>query len=66
MRVITPVLKSVGFLLKTMDQQEQGNTITLRVTDEFFGYETVTYAVGGRKDDGVRVALSAVELNRGS
>ena len=58
------MLKSGGFLLKIADQPEEGNTIALRAGDDFLGYETATYAVEARKDGGVRVALTGVDLNR--
>jgi hypothetical protein len=64
-RVISPVLKSGRFILKTAEQQEEGNTITLRAGDEFQGYETATYAVGRHPQGGVRVALTDVILNKG-
>jgi hypothetical protein len=63
-RVITAKLKSGGFLMKTTEQKEEGNNITLRAGDEFLGYETATYSVTARKDAGIRVALAAVEFNQ--
>ena len=63
-RVITPMLKSGGFPLKIADRQEAGNMIALRAGDDFLGYETAAYAVEARKDGGVRVALTGVDLNR--
>lgn len=65
-RVVTPILKSGGFLLKTTEQQESGNTITLTAGDEFQGYETAIYAVGAQRAGGVRIALQEVTLERGS
>lgn len=62
--MITPKLKSGGFLLKRAEQQESGNTITLRAEDEFLGYETATYGVEARTEGGVRVRLIGVEFNR--
>lgn len=63
-RVVTPLLKSGGFLLKATEQQEEGNTITLRAGDEFQGYETAIYGVGAHKKGGVQIALTEVTLNR--
>ena len=54
-RVITPKLKSGGFLLKRAEQHESGNTITLRAGDEFLGYETAPYGVEARAEGGVGV-----------
>jgi hypothetical protein len=62
--VITPKLKSGGFLLKKVERQESGNTITLRAGDEFLGYETALYGVEARKDGGIRVALTGVDFDR--
>lgn len=63
-RVITPLLKSGGFLLKATEQQEEGNTITLRAGEEFQGYETAIYGVGAHKKGGVQIALTEVTLYR--
>lgn len=63
-QVITPLLKSGGFLLKTTEQQESGNTITLRAGDEFLGYETAIYSVSKHPKEGVRVVLTEVAMNR--
>jgi hypothetical protein len=63
-RVVTPLLKSGGFLLKATEQQEEGNTITLRAGDEFQGYETAIYGVGAHKKGGVQIALTEVTMNR--
>lgn len=63
-RVITPLLKSGGFVLKTTGQHEEGNTITLRAGDDFQGYETAIYAVGAHKKGGVSIALTDVTVNR--
>lgn len=63
-RVITPKLKSGGFLLKKAEQQESGNTITLGAGDEFLGFETATYGVEARAGVGVRVRLLGVDFNR--
>lgn len=60
-QVVTPVLKSGGFLLKAAEQTEEGNTITLRAGDEFQGYETAVYGVGKER----RIGLTEVTMNRG-
>lgn len=64
MRVVTPKLKSGGFLIKPVEQKEEGANITLRVTDEFLGYETATYDVLPVKDGGVKIVTGEVEFNR--
>lgn len=63
-KVITPVLRSGGFLLKSDEQHEDGNTITVRVGDEFLGYETAIHALRKGKRGGVRVAPAEVTLNK--
>ena len=45
LRVITPILKSGGYLVKTAEEVTTGNTITLATTADFTGYETAYYAV---------------------
>lgn len=59
-RVITPLLKSGGFVLKPVEQSEEGRTITLKAGDEFQGYETAYYTLGPTS----RVVLTAVSMNR--
>ena len=49
LRVVTPILKSGGYRLRTTDQTVDGNTVTLSVKDEFLGYEVAYYAVTARK-----------------
>lgn len=44
LRVITPILKSGGYLVKTTEASTTGNTITLATTPDFTGYETAYYA----------------------
>ncbi|MFN0103182.1 MAG: hypothetical protein ACKV2U_13965 [Bryobacteraceae bacterium] len=63
-RVITPMLKSGGFLLKSAGPQEEGGTITLRAGDEFQGFETAIYAAGKHKRSGVAITLAEVTFNR--
>ena len=59
--VVTPILKSGKFLLQTGEAKEEGNTITLRVGDEFQGYETAVYLVG----EGARITVGEVKVNKG-
>lgn len=59
--VVTPILKSGKFLLQTGEAKEEGNTITLRVGDEFQGYETAVYLVG----EGSRITVGEVKVNKG-
>ncbi len=59
--VVTPILKSGKFLLPAGEAKEEGNTITLRVGDEFQGYETAVYLVG----EGSRITVGEVKVNKG-
>lgn len=63
--VVTPVLKSGGFLLRPQEERAEGNTITMRADDEVLGYETAVYGVKQGRRGGVRLALSQVTLHRG-
>jgi hypothetical protein len=58
-QVVTPILKSGGFLLQSASQQEEGNTITLRAGDDFQGYETAIYAFSATR----KVLLTEVTRN---
>ena len=63
LRVITPLLKSGGYRLKSSDaQQDPGNTLTIRGADEFLGMETTWYHVQARTSQpGVRIQTGRVE-----
>jgi len=63
-RVVTPILKSGGFLLKSPEQKEEGSTITIHTGDEFQGYETTHYAVKAHKSGGVQVKVEEVLISR--
>jgi len=45
LRVVTPILKSGGYRLKSTSETSGGNTVTLSVGDDFLGYEVAYYAV---------------------
>ncbi|HUE22857.1 MAG TPA: hypothetical protein VMQ86_14320 [Bryobacteraceae bacterium] len=48
LRVVTPILKSGGYRLKTAGQSLDGNNLTLSAGDDFLGYEVAYYAVKAR------------------
>jgi hypothetical protein len=64
LRVITPLLRSGGYLPKTVQEQTAGNTVTFSAGNDFLGYETAYYAVTKRKRAGVRITLSSVETTK--
>ena len=48
LRVVTPILKSGGYRLRSTGQTIGGNNVTLSVGDDFVGYEVAYYAVKAR------------------
>jgi hypothetical protein len=64
LRVITPLLRSGGYLPKTVPEQTAGNTVTFSAGNDFLGYETDYYAVTKRKRAGVRITLSSAETTK--
>ena len=64
LRVITPLLRSGGYLPKTVSEQTAGNTVTFSAGNDFLGYETAYYAVTKRKRAGVRITLSSAETTK--
>jgi hypothetical protein len=62
--VVTPILKSGGFALRTSDQQVSGNTITLSTGTDFVGYEVAHYNVTGAGGDRVRVTFSSADVTK--
>ncbi len=61
---VTPILKSGGYVLKSLDRQNSGNTITLSADSDFLGYEVSHYAVRGQRGGRVRVEFSSAEITR--
>lgn len=45
LRVVTPILKSGGYVLKLGSQSAGGSDLTLKAGDDFLGYEVAYYAV---------------------
>ncbi len=46
--MVTPILKSGGYVLKSALEASGGNTVTISAGDDFLGYETAYYAVTSR------------------
>lgn len=63
LRVVTPILRSGGYRLQPVDEQADGNTITVSTAADFLGYETAYYAVSAR-GRGVRVEFTSAEISQ--
>ncbi len=61
---VTPILKSGGYVLKSLDQHIGGNAITLSADPDFIGYEVAHYAVIGQRSGRVRVEFSSAEVSK--
>jgi hypothetical protein len=57
LRVITPLLKSGGYRVKSVEQTSTGNNVELRTDSDFLGYEQAYYTVPQKG----RPALTSVE-----
>ena len=68
MRVLTPLLKSGGYRVATMEERASGEGgipyITATAGSEFLGYETSYYTVEERNGGGVRLKFSSAEIVR--
>jgi hypothetical protein len=63
-RVVTPLLKSGGYVPKSTSEQTADNTITISAGADLLGYETAYYSVEGRGRAGVRVSFSSAEVTK--
>ena len=63
-RVVTPLLKSGGYLPRTDPGQASGNTVTLVADKDLIGYETTFYSVRPRHGGGVSVDFLRAEVTR--
>ena len=61
LRVVTPILKSGGYLLNLTGQSESGGGVTLHAGDDFLGYEVAYYAVTARR--GVEFVSAEITRN---
>lgn len=64
LRVITPVLKSGGYQVRSIQEQTASHTVTMKADNDFIGYETAYYAVRSRHGEGVRIQFHSAELSR--
>ncbi len=64
LRVVTPLTKSGTYRPEIGNQQQNGNTMTLSLGDDFIGYETAYYAVQPRGRTGVRIAFTSAADTR--
>lgn len=62
--VVTPILKSGGYVLKTQDRQASNNTFTLSTGTDFVGYEVAHYAAKGQRGGRVRVEFDSAEVTK--
>ena len=60
LRVITPLIAGGGYKTKFEEAQQQGNTISLQVGDDFLGFETSYYDVR----EGLKVQFASAQLTR--
>lgn len=64
LRVVTPILKSGGYVLETLGAKTDGKTVTVDSGGDFLGYEIAYYAVQPRPRGGVRIDFTAAEATR--
>jgi hypothetical protein len=56
-QVVTPVLKSGGYMPQITETSREGRDIAFTTSDDFVGYETSYYAVKERNGGGVRIVF---------
>lgn len=62
-RVVTPILKSGKFIVETQTPPLVGDTINLKASDDFIGYEIAYYAVTAQRG-GVLIRFSSSQIVR--
>ena len=60
LRVITPLVAGGGYVLKTASAEQQGNTIRLKTSQDFLGYETAYYDLR----EGLNVRFANAQVTR--
>jgi hypothetical protein len=63
-RVVIPILKSGGYVLKELATETVGKTVTVDTGGDFLGYEIAYYTVQGRRGGGVRIDFASAEGTR--
>ena len=61
---VTPILKSGGYVLKTLDKPTSRDGFTLSAGTDFVGYEVAHYEVKGQREGRVRVKFDSAEVTR--
>jgi hypothetical protein len=64
LRVVTPILKSGGYQLRTSAAETRGDSTAVSAP-EFIGFETAYYAVSNAADGGVRIELLSAAITKG-
>ena len=60
--VVTPILKSGGYVLKTPDTPTSSNAFTLSAGTDFVGYEVAHYEAKDKRGGRVRIEFSSAEV----
>jgi hypothetical protein len=63
LRVVTPILKSGGYELRTSSVETNGSTITASAAD-FIGFETAYYSVSKPHDSGIRIEFISATVTK--
>jgi hypothetical protein len=58
-QVVTPVLKSGGYMPQITETSREGSDITFTTSDDLVGYETSYYAVKERNGSGVQIVFTS-------
>ncbi len=64
LRVVTPILKSGGYQLRTTSAETSGNSITASAQD-FLGFETAYYSVDGLAGGYIRIEFQSAIVTKG-
>jgi hypothetical protein len=64
LRVVTPILKSGGYQLRTSSPETSGGSITVSAAD-FIGFETTYYSVSTTPEGGMRIELLSATITKG-
>lgn len=60
LRVVVPMLRSGGYILPSLKQEANGNTI--ETGEDFLGYEQAYYRIMPRRNGGIRIRFSHAEV----
>ena len=62
--VVTPIVRSGGYVLKSLDVQTDGNAVALSAGTDLIGYEVAHYIAKGQKVGRVRIVFSSARVTR--